>query len=46
MKAKLWKLLRLLGVDVLLLGLLEKLAAGLTKKLAALKAFVEEIDEA
>lgn len=45
MKAMMWKLLRLFGVDVLLLGLLEKLAACLTKKLAAFKAFLENCDE-
>ena len=32
MKAKLLKVLHFLGLDVLLLGLLEKLAACLTKK--------------
>ena len=32
MKAKLWKVVQFLGLDVLLLGLLEKLAACLTKK--------------
>ncbi len=35
MKAKIVKLLRKLGVDVLLLGLVEKIALGLIKKLTA-----------
>nr|MBR6778250.1 hypothetical protein [Clostridia bacterium] len=41
MKAKLLKVLHFLGLDVLLLGLLEKLAASLTKKHEALKTAVE-----
>ncbi len=38
MKAKVILLLHLYGLDVLLLGLFEKLLLGLSKKLAALKA--------
>jgi hypothetical protein len=38
MMAKVIKLLHLFGLDVLLLGLLEKLLLELSKKLAALKA--------
>ena len=37
MKVKLFKVLHFFGLDVLLLGVLEKLAAGLTKKHEALK---------
>ncbi|MBQ8685363.1 MAG: hypothetical protein IJ514_04240 [Clostridia bacterium] len=37
MKTVFKKVLRLLGVDVLLLGLVEKLALGLIKKLTALQ---------
>lgn len=41
MKAKVIMLLHLFGLDVLLLGLVEKLLLGLSKKLAALKAAAE-----
>ena len=41
MNAKLLKVLHLLGLDVLLLGLLEKLAACLTKKHRSLKMAME-----
>ena len=41
MKAKVILLLHLYGLDVLLLGLFEKLLLGLSKKLAALKATAE-----
>ncbi|MBR2374842.1 MAG: hypothetical protein IKA88_00985 [Clostridia bacterium] len=37
MKAKLIMVLHLFGLDVLLLGLVEKFLLGLTKKLTALK---------
>ena len=37
MKTVFMKLLRLFGVDVLLLGLVEKIALGLIKKLTALQ---------
>ena len=37
MKAKVVLLLHLYGLDVLLLGLIEKLLLGLSKKVAALK---------
>ena len=37
MKAMFKKVLRLLGLDVLLLGLVEKLALGLIKKLTSLQ---------
>lgn len=40
MKAKLLRVLRLFGFDVLLLGLLEKLYLGLSKKLSALEKAV------
>ena len=43
MKAGLLKLLRLLGVDVLLLGLLDKLLRGLVKKLSAWHERVEQL---
>lgn len=43
MKAKLFKVLRLLKFDVLILGLLEKLFLGLSKKLAALKEFTDSL---
>lgn len=38
MKALLKKLLRALGLDTLLLGLIEKLALGLVKRLSAIAA--------
>ena len=41
MKAKLLKVLHFLGLDVLLLGLLEKLVNGLTKKYEAYKTACE-----
>ena len=41
MKVKLLKVLHVFGLDVLLLGLLEKLAASLTKKHEALKGAME-----
>lgn len=41
MKEKIFKILHLLKIDVLLLGLLEKLVLGLTKKLTALESAVE-----
>lgn len=41
MKAKGILLLHLFGLDVLLLGLLERLLLGLSKKLAAMKAVAE-----
>lgn len=41
MKAKLLKVLHFLGLDVLLLGLLEKLAARLTKKREAFQNALE-----
>ena len=41
MKAKLLRVLRLFGLDVLLLGLLEKLYLGLSKKLPTLKRAVD-----
>jgi hypothetical protein len=41
MKVKLLKVLHLFGIDVLLLGLLEKLALGLTKKHQALQEALE-----
>ena len=41
MKAKLLKVLHFLGLDVLLLGLLEKLAACLTKKHEAFQNALE-----
>jgi len=41
MKVKLLKILHLLGIDVLLLGLLEKLAVSLTKLHEALRSAVE-----
>ena len=41
MKLKLLKVLHFLGLDVLLLGLLEKLAVCLTKKHEAFKTAVE-----
>ncbi len=41
MKAKVIMLLHLFGLDVLLLGLVERLLLGLSKKLAALKAAAE-----
>ncbi len=41
MKEKLLKLLHVVGLDVLLVRLLERLSASLTKKCAALKAAVE-----
>lgn len=41
MKAKLLKVLHFLGLDVLLLGLLEKLAACLTKKHEAFKSALD-----
>ena len=41
MKAKVIMLLHLFGLDVLLLGLFEKLLLGLSKKLAALKNAAE-----
>jgi hypothetical protein len=37
MKAKVIMLLHLFGLDVLLLGLIEKLLLGLSKRLAAMK---------
>jgi hypothetical protein len=41
MKVKLLKVLHLFGIDVLLLGLLEKLALSLTKKHQALQEALE-----
>ena len=41
MKAKVIMLLHLFGLDVLLLGLFERLLLGLSKKLAALKNAAE-----
>lgn len=41
MKVKLLKVLHVFGLDVLLLGLLEKLAASLTKKHKSLKTAME-----
>ena len=41
MKAKLIKVMHVFGLDVLLLGLLEKLAACLTKKHHSLKMAIE-----
>ena len=41
MKAMFWKVLRFLSADVLLLGLLERLANHLTKKLTALQSAVQ-----
>ena len=41
MKAKLMKVLHVFGLDVLLLGLLEKLVASLTKKHYSLKMAME-----
>ena len=41
MKAKLLKVMHVFGLDVLLLGLLEKLAASLTKKHLTLKMAIE-----
>ena len=41
MKGKLFQVLRLFGLDVLLLGLFEKLAASLTKKHKSLKTAME-----
>ena len=41
MKAKLMKVLHVFGLDVLLLGLLEKLVASLTKKHCTLKMAME-----
>lgn len=42
MKAMFWKVLRFLGLDVLLLGLLERIAANLIKKLTAFQSVVSE----
>ncbi len=41
MKGKLLKLLHVLKLDVLLVRVLERLSASLTKKCAALKAAIE-----
>ena len=43
MESKLMKLLRLFKMDVLLLGLFEKLALSLIKKLTAFHAAVESL---
>ena len=43
MKAGFLKLLRLFGMDVLLLGLLDKLLAHLVKKLSAWHGRVEQL---
>ena len=41
MKVKLMKVLHVFGLDVLLLGLLEKLVASLTKKHETLKTVID-----
>ncbi len=41
MKAMFWKVLRFLGLDVLLLGLLDRLAANLVKKFTAFQNAVQ-----
>ena len=42
MKGKLFQVLRLFGLDVLLLGLFEKLYLGLTKKLSEFINFLKQ----